>query len=165
MVVTLHLHYTNVHGTLVGWGVEQEIRPWTHMMEVPQLHGLGPAANRLLESYSQLLKVLLFRSIVAGEGQSRTLYSGFSVEILLHNNIFHNYSFCILQLLRSLQKMRDSYSAVAAGSDLAIDTAEGSSLSKLVAECEEALLHLNNGLSILSFSLERDCAGGSHGPH
>lgn len=27
------------------------------MMDVPQLHGLGPAANRLLDSYSQLLKV------------------------------------------------------------------------------------------------------------
>jgi hypothetical protein len=36
---------------------EQEIRPWTHMMDVPQLHGLGPAANRLLDSYGQLLKV------------------------------------------------------------------------------------------------------------
>ena len=27
------------------------------MMEIPQLHGLGPAANRLLESYKLLLKV------------------------------------------------------------------------------------------------------------
>lgn len=35
----------------------QEIRPWTHMMEVPQLHGFGPAANRLLEAYNMLLKV------------------------------------------------------------------------------------------------------------
>lgn len=56
--------------------------------------------------------------------------------------------------------MRDSYSAVAAGSDVATDavlaTAEESSLVKLVAECEEALLLLNNGLSILSLSLERD---------
>ncbi|GMN54118.1 hypothetical protein TIFTF001_023247 [Ficus carica] len=34
----------------------QEIRPWTHMMEVPQLHGFGPAANRLLEAYKLLLK-------------------------------------------------------------------------------------------------------------
>ncbi|KAG0557892.1 hypothetical protein M758_11G160700 [Ceratodon purpureus] len=97
----------------------KEIRPWTHMMDVPQLHGLGPAANRLLYSYGQLLK-----------------------------------------LLRNLQKMRDSYSAVAAGSDVAADAvlaiAEESSLVKLVAECEEALLLLNNGLSILSLSLERD---------
>lgn len=36
----------------------KEIRPWTHMMEVPQLHGLGPAANHVLESYKQLLKLL-----------------------------------------------------------------------------------------------------------
>ncbi|GMH28284.1 hypothetical protein Nepgr_030127 [Nepenthes gracilis] len=36
----------------------KEIRPWTHMMEVPQLHGFGPAANRLLEAYKLLLKVL-----------------------------------------------------------------------------------------------------------
>ncbi|OAY82876.1 AUGMIN subunit 7 [Ananas comosus] len=36
----------------------KEIRPWTHMMEVPQLHGFGPAANRLLEEYNTLLKFL-----------------------------------------------------------------------------------------------------------
>lgn len=64
--------------------------------------------------------------------------------------------------------MRDSYSAVAAGSDIASNdalsaTAEESSLVKLVAECEEALLLLNNGLSILSLSLERDFSGGSQG--
>ncbi|PNY10552.1 nuclear matrix protein, partial [Trifolium pratense] len=35
-----------------------EIRPWTHMMEVPQLHGFGPAASRLLEAYKMLLKFL-----------------------------------------------------------------------------------------------------------
>jgi hypothetical protein len=29
------------------------------MMEVPQLHGFGPAANRLLEAYNTLLKVIL----------------------------------------------------------------------------------------------------------
>lgn len=53
--------------------------------------------------------------------------------------------------------MRDSYSAVAAGSDVAADAgSEESSLVKLVAECEEALLLLNNGLSILSLSLDRD---------
>jgi hypothetical protein len=36
----------------------KEIHPWTHMMEVPQLHGFGPAANRLLEAYNTLLKFL-----------------------------------------------------------------------------------------------------------
>ncbi|KAG6524874.1 hypothetical protein ZIOFF_014818 [Zingiber officinale] len=36
----------------------KEIRPWTHMMEVPQLHGFGPASNRLLEAYNTLLKFL-----------------------------------------------------------------------------------------------------------
>ncbi|KAG6737597.1 hypothetical protein POTOM_059125 [Populus tomentosa] len=35
----------------------KEIRPWTHMMEVPQLHGFGLAANRLLEAYKMLLKI------------------------------------------------------------------------------------------------------------
>ncbi|XP_073262873.1 AUGMIN subunit 7-like isoform X1 [Populus alba] len=34
----------------------KEIRPWTHMMEVPQLHGFGLAANRLLEAYKMLWK-------------------------------------------------------------------------------------------------------------
>ncbi|CAH9095667.1 unnamed protein product [Cuscuta europaea] len=36
----------------------KEIHPWTHMMEVPQLHGFGPAANRLLEAYKMLWKFL-----------------------------------------------------------------------------------------------------------
>ncbi|CAK9146023.1 unnamed protein product [Ilex paraguariensis] len=36
----------------------KEIHPWTHMMEVPQLHGFGPVANRLLEAYKTLLKFL-----------------------------------------------------------------------------------------------------------
>ncbi|KAH7844244.1 hypothetical protein Vadar_025987 [Vaccinium darrowii] len=36
----------------------KEIRPWTHMMEVPQLHGFGPASNHLLEAYKMLLKFL-----------------------------------------------------------------------------------------------------------
>ncbi|XP_057833701.1 AUGMIN subunit 7 isoform X2 [Cryptomeria japonica] len=36
----------------------KEIRPWTHMMELPQLHGLGPAANDLLNTYKVLLKFL-----------------------------------------------------------------------------------------------------------
>ncbi|CAN6470430.1 unnamed protein product [Victoria cruziana] len=36
----------------------KEIRPWTHMMEVPQLHGFGPTANHLLEAYKVLLKFL-----------------------------------------------------------------------------------------------------------
>ncbi|KAL3573937.1 hypothetical protein D5086_024550 [Populus alba] len=34
----------------------KEIRPWTHIMEVPQLHGFGPAANRLLKAYKMLWK-------------------------------------------------------------------------------------------------------------
>lgn len=37
--------------------LSMEIRPWTHMMEVPQLHGFRSAANRLLEAYNMLLKV------------------------------------------------------------------------------------------------------------
>ncbi|KOM58067.1 hypothetical protein LR48_Vigan11g110000 [Vigna angularis] len=44
--------------TTVDTEAIQEIRPWTHMMEVPQLHGFGPAANRLLEAYKMLLKFL-----------------------------------------------------------------------------------------------------------
>ncbi|KAI3743009.1 hypothetical protein L1987_60710 [Smallanthus sonchifolius] len=35
----------------------KEIHLWTHMMEVPQLHGFGPAANRLLEAYKMVLKI------------------------------------------------------------------------------------------------------------
>lgn len=92
--------------------------------------------------------------------------------IVLSSHHWHGLTWLVLgpflQLLRNLQKMRDSYSAVAAGSDIANNdslsaTAEESSLVKLVAECEEALLLLNNGLSILSLSLERDFSGGSQG--
>ncbi|CAF2343357.1 unnamed protein product [Brassica napus] len=36
----------------------KEISPWTHMMEVPQLHGFGPAGNRFLEAYNMLFKFL-----------------------------------------------------------------------------------------------------------
>ncbi|PRQ56937.1 putative plant AUGMIN subunit 7 protein [Rosa chinensis] len=35
----------------------KEIHPWTHMMEVPQLPGFGPAAIPLLEAYKMLLKI------------------------------------------------------------------------------------------------------------
>ncbi|THG05245.1 hypothetical protein TEA_026872 [Camellia sinensis var. sinensis] len=43
----------------------KEIRPWTHMMEVPLLHGFGPAANRLLEAYKTLLKTRNATGLVA----------------------------------------------------------------------------------------------------
>ncbi|KAK1314273.1 hypothetical protein QJS10_CPA06g01868 [Acorus calamus] len=36
----------------------KEIRPWTNIMEVPQLHGFGPAAHQLLEAYKMLRKFL-----------------------------------------------------------------------------------------------------------
>ena len=58
------------------FGDEQEIRPWTHMMDVPQLHGLGPAANRLLESYSQLLKVIHTFSLERTQGAFYTRARG-----------------------------------------------------------------------------------------
>lgn len=56
----------------------KEIRPWTHMMEVPQLHGFGPAANRLLEAYNMLLKFLgnmknlrdSYAAVAAGSSES-----------------------------------------------------------------------------------------------
>ncbi|XP_028102988.1 AUGMIN subunit 7-like, partial [Camellia sinensis] len=35
----------------------KEPRPWTNMMDVPQLHGFGPTANCLLEAYKMLLNV------------------------------------------------------------------------------------------------------------
>ncbi|KAL2642645.1 hypothetical protein R1flu_010232 [Riccia fluitans] len=97
----------------------KEIRPWTHMMELPQLHGLGPAAARLLDSYKLLL-----------------------------------------QLLRNLKSLRESHAAVASvgadgvTEDLGSPT-DGSTLGHLIGECEQALIVLNNGLSILSTSRSR----------
>ncbi|CAM6120158.1 unnamed protein product [Calypogeia fissa] len=98
----------------------KEIRPWTHMMELPQLHGLGPAASRLLDSYKLLL-----------------------------------------QFLYNLKGLRESHVAVAAGTEGSSDedggsfNAEQTLLGNLVTECEQALIALNSGLSILSASQAR----------
>ncbi|KAM1400991.1 hypothetical protein FF1_027953 [Malus domestica] len=54
----MHGHENQKHVQFRRIGEPEEIRPWTHMMEVPQLHGFGPAANRLLEAYKMLLKFL-----------------------------------------------------------------------------------------------------------
>ncbi|KAH6554707.1 hypothetical protein KP509_1Z313200 [Ceratopteris richardii] len=99
----------------------KEICPWTHMMELPQLHGLGPAANRLLESYKLLLK-----------------------------------------LLRSLRNLRDSYAAVATGSDMVSEdgaAGDSSSVAKLISECEDGLVQLNHDLSVISASRSRQLGG------
>ncbi|KAL5708469.1 AUGMIN subunit 7 [Ranunculus cassubicifolius] len=91
----------------------KEIRPWTHMMEVPQLHGFGPAANRLLDAYQMLLK-----------------------------------------FLANLRNLRDSHSAVAAGtSESSVD--KPSSIANIIAECESTLTYLNRDLSVLSASVAR----------
>ncbi|GJM92437.1 hypothetical protein PR202_ga08911 [Eleusine coracana subsp. coracana] len=91
----------------------KEIHPWTHMMEVPQLHGFGPAANRLLEAYNTLLK-----------------------------------------FLGNLRSLRDSYTAMAAGSLSASN--EPSSVTKIISDCESALTFLNHSLAILSTSVARE---------
>eukprot|EP00252_Welwitschia_mirabilis_P027484 TRINITY_DN9433_c0_g1_i1.p1 TRINITY_DN9433_c0_g1~~TRINITY_DN9433_c0_g1_i1.p1 ORF type:complete len:339 (-),score=82.80 TRINITY_DN9433_c0_g1_i1:212-1228(-) len=99
----------------------KEIRPWTHMMDLPQLHGLGPIANRLLESYKIILK-------------------------FLHN----------------LRNLRDSYLAVASGSEVALEDEmassnhEPSSVLKIIAQCEESVTALNRDLAILSASHARE---------
>ncbi|WVZ68014.1 hypothetical protein U9M48_017006 [Paspalum notatum var. saurae] len=91
----------------------KEIHPWTHMMEVPQLHGFSPAANRLLKAYNTLLK-----------------------------------------FLGNLRSLRDSYTAMAAGS---LSTSnEPSSVTKIISDCESALTFLNHSLSILSTSVARE---------
>ncbi|CAA7398909.1 unnamed protein product [Spirodela intermedia] len=98
----------------------KEIRPWTHMMEVPQLHGFGPTANRLLEAYNTLLK-----------------------------------------FLGSLRGLRDSYTAMAAGREVASDgPSSSSSVSEIIAECESALTFLNRNLAVLSAAVARERGGG-----
>lgn len=44
------------------------------MMEVPQLHGFGPAANRLLEAYNVLLKVSFHTILCINDRPSRDIY-------------------------------------------------------------------------------------------
>uniref|UniRef100_A0A1D1XU14 Anaphase-promoting complex subunit 10 n=1 Tax=Anthurium amnicola TaxID=1678845 RepID=A0A1D1XU14_9ARAE len=95
----------------------KEIHPWTHMMEVPQLHGFGPAANRLLEAYNTLLK-----------------------------------------FLGNLRSLKDSYAAMAVGTESMTDE-PSSSVSKIIVECESALTFLNRNLSVLSASVTREQGG------
>eukprot|EP00249_Psilotum_nudum_P005004 c18497_g1_i2 orf=312-1316(+) len=117
-VSQLRMHLETFLETVKAFNImyTKEICPWTHMMELPQLHGLGPAANRLLESYKLLLK-----------------------------------------LLRSLRNLRDSYAAVAAGSDTVGDgSTDANSVAKLISECEDALIHLNHDLNVISTSYTRD---------
>ncbi|KAK9939644.1 hypothetical protein M0R45_016334 [Rubus argutus] len=51
MESTLRLHLESFLKSTRSFNMiyTKEIRPWTHMMEVPQLYGFGPAANHLLE--------------------------------------------------------------------------------------------------------------------
>ena len=69
-----------------------------------------------------------------------------------------------MQLLRSLRNLRDSYAAVAAGSDFSNEDnsttpMDANSVSKLIAECEDALVLLNHDLSVISASRSRDLGG------
>ncbi|KAL6964869.1 AUGMIN subunit 7 [Sarracenia purpurea var. burkii] len=114
----------------------KEIRPWTHMMEVPQLHGFGPAANRLLEAYKMLLKKLEARFQVSGLTSS-------------------NPSEHILEFLGNLRNLRDSHAAVAVGSSETI-AGEPSSVARIISECESSLTFLNRDLGILSASIARE---------
>ncbi|KAL5730253.1 AUGMIN subunit 7 [Ranunculus cassubicifolius] len=87
-----------------------EIRPWTHMMEVPQLHGFGPAADRLLEAYKVLLK--------------------------------------------NLRNLRDSHTAVSAGSsDSTMD--KPTSITKIIAECESVVLRPRMEAKAFAEAMER----------
>ncbi|PIA59259.1 hypothetical protein AQUCO_00400268v1 [Aquilegia coerulea] len=119
----------------------KEIRPWTHMMEVPQLHGFGPAANRLLEAYKMLLKVF----------QPELLF------FLLHTCKTKDCwrSFEWLMFLWNLRNLRDSHAAVAAGSSES-SISKPSSITKIIADCESALTYLNRDLGILSASVARE---------
>lgn len=79
VVITINLSREDfVCGFTHHLGGSQEIRPWTHMMELPQLHGLGPAASRLLDSYKLLLQVsfqLYYCAFVCGVLTNWTLSS------------------------------------------------------------------------------------------
>ncbi|OAE29292.1 hypothetical protein AXG93_3102s1180 [Marchantia polymorpha subsp. ruderalis] len=64
------------------------------------------------------------------------------------------------KLLRNLRSLRDSHAAVASGGLDGVGEEDGTStdaspLGRLIGECEQALIVLNNGLSILSTSRSR----------
>lgn len=67
----------------------------------------------------------------------------------------------LAQLLYNLRSLRESHVAVAVGTegayeeDAASFTPEQASLGNLVAECEQALIVLNSGLSVLAASQGR----------
>ena len=52
------------------------------MMEVPQLHGFGPAANRLLEAYKMLLKVPNTNIIVSHKAKFLIAYK-FKISVVV----------------------------------------------------------------------------------
>lgn len=58
------------------------------MMEVPQLHGFGPAANRLLEAYKMLLKVPNANILASHKGMFLSINN--AVEL---NEAFKNFKF------------------------------------------------------------------------
>ncbi|BBN67375.1 hypothetical protein Prudu_59S000300 [Prunus dulcis] len=135
----------------------KEIRPWTHMMEVPQLHGFGPAANRLLEAYKMLLKEGGNRKESGRERLNRGTISSNSFKRL---NKEHPFSLCFQSshFLGNLRNLRDSHAALAVGSSDSV-AGEPSSVTRIISECESALTFLNRDLGILSASIAREQGG------
>ncbi|CAN6697675.1 unnamed protein product [Malus baccata var. baccata] len=166
----MHGHENQKHVQFRRIGEPEEIRPWTHMMEVPQLHGFGPAANRLLEAYKMLLKgfhgdLLSFEVSNIGILSLGLLII---VHLVLHGRYPLSWESTPLELskalssnmgrlnfLGNLRNLRDSYAALAVGSSDSV-AGEPSSVTRIISECESALTFLNRDLGIFSASIARE---------
>ncbi|KAF9617375.1 hypothetical protein IFM89_036296 [Coptis chinensis] len=113
------------------------------MMEVPQLHGFGPAANRLLEAYKMLLKTV-------SQSSNSELLTSFIREFRALDLERDHFPF-----LWTLRNIWDSHAAVSAGSSESTKD-KSSSITKIITECESVLTYLNRDLSILSTFVARE---------
>lgn len=77
------------------------------------------------------------------------------------NSLEYTFLNCLvpLQFLWNLRNLRDSHAAVSVGSE----SAEPSSVTRIIAECESALTFLNRDLGILSSSVARERGDRTHG--
>ena len=80
------------------------------MMEVPQLHGFGPAANRLLEAYNTLLKVIV-EALVLFVGHFVAHFFFFTFADL----VIYTPWYCLIQGIKNCVTNRNKRECISAG--------------------------------------------------
>jgi len=77
------------------------------MMEVPQLHGFGPAANRLLEAYDTLLKVILEALVL--------FVAHFFFFLTFADLVIYTPWYCLIQGIKNCVTNRNKRECISAG--------------------------------------------------